>query len=750
MNVAVAEIGRYWRKARRIPPKVLIQRVAAKLWEATARQLLRMRDKHGATYASSTPDGPLARYFETMRSVHPLTLRPIVSNYLEHRFDLLGSGWTNVRHGMRCRGVFGHSYEPHPAVEPDGNGHWLVGRINSANISESQRIWRLLDGAYVPIDWQLDFKSGYRWREATWYRDITYGHVPGADVKVPWELGRLQHLPQLAIAYGMASSGSDGLSAPKRYQQEFRNQVVDFLASNPPRYGVNWACTMDVAIRAANLLVAFDLFQAHGARFDLPFERLFLRAIHEHGRHIVTNLEWSPHLRANHYLADITGLLFVAAYLPATAESDVWLAFSAQELVDEVKTQFLQDGANFEASTSYHRLSAEMVVYSTALLLGLPPQKAAALQTCDSSRTAGHSRLRPAPLSLSPVPLADTSRETQIQSPFPEWYFERVEKMAEFTMHITKPTGSVPQIGDNDSGRFLKITPSYRRRTVREVIERYENLHGYADFSPAADYWDEDHLDHRELVAAINGLFGRSDLAAFAGDFNAVTHAIRNIAKIGNIRSYTLNKPVAASVWTSERCHEMQIADLAVPTDPISHTFSFPGSSLLDGLLRYAYPDFGLFIYRSKRLYLTMRAGTVGQAGYGGHAHNDQLSLELQVDGVDIICDPGTGLYTPMPAMRNRYRSIHAHFAPAVDKKEPTSLEVGLFLLGDEIRGECLVWEKLEIICQSVGGPSVTRRIGLQTDRIVIADYCGKPGSSVLSQSTPLPYSPGYGQVLRV
>ena len=57
---------------------------------------------------------------------------------------------------------------------------------------------------YEPIDWQLDFKSGYRWSDWTWYRVIRCGNIRGADVKVPWELGRLQHLPQLALAATVA------------------------------------------------------------------------------------------------------------------------------------------------------------------------------------------------------------------------------------------------------------------------------------------------------------------------------------------------------------------------------------------------------------------------------------------------------------------------------------------------------------------------------------------------------------------
>ncbi len=42
--------------------------------------------------------------------------------------------------------------------------------------------------------------------------------------------------------------------------KEFKCQVLDFILNNPPRMGVNWVCTMDVAIRASNMLIAYDMF----------------------------------------------------------------------------------------------------------------------------------------------------------------------------------------------------------------------------------------------------------------------------------------------------------------------------------------------------------------------------------------------------------------------------------------------------------------------------------------------------------
>ena len=177
---------------------------------------------------------------------------------------------------MNCRGLEGHLFRMGASVEPDSEGNWLEERINGSNLPESQRIWRLVSKGYVPIDWHLDFKSGYRWSESTWYLNIRYGHKPGVDVKVPWELARMQHLPQLAWAYGLAKEKHPDFLPPYTYSDEFRNQFLDFVATNPPRFGANWHMTMDVAIRAVNWLVAYDLFRVYGADFDEEFNRIFL------------------------------------------------------------------------------------------------------------------------------------------------------------------------------------------------------------------------------------------------------------------------------------------------------------------------------------------------------------------------------------------------------------------------------------------------------------------------------------------
>ncbi len=656
--------------------------------------------------------------------------RELSRDYLEHRFDLLGSGWVVVANGMQCRGLEQYHYSMGRIVEPDLNGDWLMERINPANGDESRRIWRMIgDREYTPIDWQLDFKSGYRWDERTWYADIEYGHMPGVDIKVPWELARMQHLPHLAWAYQLAVRGSTGFEPPERYAREFRSQILDFIANNPPRWGVNWACSMDIAIRVSNWLIALDLFRGFGAEFDADFLRIFSRSVYEHGFHIITNLEWSPLFRNNHYLANIVGLAFVAAWLPSSPDVNRWLAFAVRELIGEVEFQFHADGGNFEASTNYHRLSAEMVFYAAALILGLPPEKQALLRSA-----------RPA------IPFY-AGLISNRESPFPGWFFARLEKMAEFTMDTTRPDGLSPQIGDNDSGRFLKLFPCYKKMSVAEAKAVYLNLSSYQEMSEEKACWLEEFLDHRHLVAAARGFFDRDDFARFTGSKGEKEAAfIRALSG----QAVILAKPVLRNAaqpelgdfqqWRRVQEDRSHFLPAAVITRFIART-----DSLKSGITWHAFEDFGLYVVRSERLYLAIRCGSIG---HGGHAHNDQLAVELMIESENIQRDPGTYVYTALPQARNRYRSVKGHFAPHFGEQEPADLSLGLFNLGGSAGCQVLYFGAAGFLGRHLGfGFPVYRHIEIQDQAVVVSDYSP---SHTLSDSSPeaLPFSPAYG-VLR-
>lgn len=54
-------------------------------------------------------------------------------------------------------------------------------------------------------------------------------------------------------------------------------------------------------------------------------------------------------------------------------------------------------------------------------------------------------------------------------------------------------------------------------------------------------------------------------------------------------------------------------------------------------------------------------AGPLGFMSTAAHGHDDALSLEVRLDGVDLLADPGTYCYQTEPFWRSYFRSIRAH-----------------------------------------------------------------------------------------
>ena len=638
------------RTIRSMPVRVVAAKVVSVLVKRASQRMVGALMRNHCTYPPSHGLMPLSRRLAPLAIADDdgsLRRRALVA--ASHSFDLLGSGPVRV---------------VHPAAKYPQWRDIVAAGHHRGNRKRAAGLLAMIETpGYQPIDWQLDFRSGHRWSERTWGGAIAYGHRPGVDVKVPWELGRLQHLPQLALAYAARPD--------PRLVAEFRDQVLDFLGANPPGWGVQWACAMDVAIRAANLVLAWELFCAHGAAFSVEFEEELAAALSAHGRHIAHHLEWSPAHRGNHYLADIAGLAFVACALPRGEESDLWLVFAAQQLDGEIRRQFLADGGNFEASTAYHRLSLEMALFAVALILGVDDGRKAVFAEYDSSAWGLTPKVAPGPM---PWP------------PFAAETLNRLDLALGFARTVTKPAGDIVQIGDNDSGRFFVLDPA------------------------------QSALDISHLWA---GPLGNEVLRGLAGGrLPAEPRAA---------------EPIFASSSSS------------FPDKVARLRLVLPDPSALDGLRPFALPDFGLYGWRNERAFVSIRCGRLHD-GRGAHAHNDQLAVEIQADGVDWIRDPGTFAYTGDLEARDAYRSALAHFVPRRGGAEPAALNLGPFRLDDSARAEALCFASQEFVGRHHGfGEAVWRRVRIDAGAIVIEDGPEAEPAEHVVASPVEPFSAGYG-----
>ncbi len=254
-----------------------------------------------------------------------------------------------------------------------------------------------------PIDWHRDFKSTHRW-PALFYLDVPITNLDdSSDPKVVWELSRGHHLLTMARAARLTSDAE--------LASEVHEQLLAWIADNPPGIGINWVNAMEVALRATNWIWTLSTL---GEDFPMPTatEAAVSRALAAHGRHIAHNLEGSPDLRSNHYLCDILGLLVLGYALPGDSAAGRWWRLAKRRFEREIVAQVHQDGSAFEASTAYHGLVLEVFLLAYWL-----------------AGVAG--------------------------DPFGERYRSRLEAMVEFSRSVRHANGRMPQFGDNDSGRVL-------------------------------------------------------------------------------------------------------------------------------------------------------------------------------------------------------------------------------------------------------------------------------------------------------
>jgi hypothetical protein len=255
------------------------------------------------------------------------------------------------------------------------------------------------------INWQRDPVSGRDW-PLDYHCDVRLARNDGSDARVLWEVNRLSHLITLARAYA--------LTKDERYTDEVFAQLESWREQNPLGRGANWACAMEVALRAMNLLAVFELLR-RSPRLDEARLTMFLKMFDGHGAHIRRHLEFSYISTSNHYLSDVAGLLWLGLLLPELEAAPAWRALGLRELLSEMDKQVLADGADFEASTGYHRLALELFLHSFLLC------RANSVEIDDK-------------------------------------YWRKLRLMFEYVRAYLRPDGRAPLIGDTDSGQILPIS----------------------------------------------------------------------------------------------------------------------------------------------------------------------------------------------------------------------------------------------------------------------------------------------------
>lgn len=260
--------------------------------------------------------------------------------------------------------------------------------------------------------WHRDFISGYTYKQS-FYREVRHRNAvlgERADIKMPWELARMQYLFVLALAYRATKN--------EEYVKKIKAVILDFSHCNRYNIGVNWNVSMEVGIRLANMILACELIQ-DSPLFDQEFQKKLAVMGYEHFYHIKENLE-NEQSGNNHYLGNLLGLATAIAAFPFLNDVERHFDYVSRSLAREIHRQILKDGGDFEGSTSYHRLAGEILGF-----------------TIIAMQKRGFC-------------LNEQQKST-------------LYLMARYSANLTMDNGLVPQIGDNDSGRVFQVAPEQTR-----------------------------------------------------------------------------------------------------------------------------------------------------------------------------------------------------------------------------------------------------------------------------------------------
>jgi uncharacterized heparinase superfamily protein len=255
-----------------------------------------------------------------------------------------------------------------------------------------------------PIDWRLDPTSGKRTPLVHWSKISYLDPQIAGDKKVTWELNRHAHFVTLGQAYW--------LTGDERFAEAFVAQASSWMDWNPPKLGINWASSLELAFRVIAWTWAIYLF-ADSDRLTPKFVARLLKFMVAQGRHIESYLSryFSPN---THLTGEALGLFYLGAALPELARAPRWRDTGLNVLLEQLTRHIRSDGTYFEQSSYYHRYTADfythLVVLARAGNVSLPPEVE-----------------------------------------------ERLSLALDHLMFITRPDGTSPLYGDDDGGRLLKL-----------------------------------------------------------------------------------------------------------------------------------------------------------------------------------------------------------------------------------------------------------------------------------------------------
>ncbi|MGI8905250.1 MAG: alginate lyase family protein [Candidatus Sumerlaeaceae bacterium] len=255
----------------------------------------------------------------------------------------------------------------------------------------------LYDGT-EEIDWHRDYSTGKR-SPRRFYGRIDYRDSARiGDAKYIWELNRHQFMVPWALHYAATGDEQDVAAIV--------HLLLNWIAANPRYVGINWASSLELALRLLSWGIVFDLCR-HSTVLN-SIRPMVERSVTEQAGYIHDTLSLYSSAN-NHLVGELVGLVAAGVFFPNAPSVRQYAEFARAELLRQAHLQNHADGVNREQAVYYHYYTLEYLTTAMALF-----------------ERAGWN--------------------------FPDETAALVRKMLEFIDAVVDDEGVAPEIGDRDDG----------------------------------------------------------------------------------------------------------------------------------------------------------------------------------------------------------------------------------------------------------------------------------------------------------
>jgi len=226
---------------------------------------------------------------------------------------------------------------------------------------------------------------------------IDWSFNPGKDPEWTWQFNRHSAWRALGLTY--LATGDE------KYARKWVELLNDWVGDNPPGTPWSWR-TIEAGIRGQGWPAVYFSF-VDSPSFTPDDQVAFLCSLADHAEYLMPEGRFSS--GSNWGEIESLGLLHIGSFFPEFKAAADWRDTAWKRIEGEMFKQVLEDGAQVELTTSYHQ----------GVLSGF-------IKAAEIAALGG-------------------------KQPTPE-YWQRLERMYEYTMFLQKPDGTQPMLGDSWPG----------------------------------------------------------------------------------------------------------------------------------------------------------------------------------------------------------------------------------------------------------------------------------------------------------